>query len=95
MHDTHASVTDCHGYDMSSYELSSILYADDILIICIGKQLFRDCIRYVGLKFGLELNEAKYKVLICNLDLIIRDSQGKPIKTKQSVKYFRNLLPID
>ena len=83
---------------MASFDLASILYADDTLMICRDHhfaQHFLDCIRSVGYKFGLELNDAKCEILGNTDSIDLRDSKGKPIPIKQSIRYLGSLLSID
>ena len=59
----------CEGFEMRDMKINTLFYADDGMILSEGLQATRKSIKILkkeSLKFGLEINQSKSKILIFN-----------------------------
>ena len=76
----------------------SVLYADDTLLIEVDEniaQYYMECVRSLGLEYGLHLNNKKLEVLAVNHDGAITLPDGSAVKRKQCMTYLGSLLSAD
>ena len=74
------------------------MYTDDILLIYRYISITQDhidCIRRISKESGLELNDAKLKVLAINSEDSITNVNGIRIELKECITYLSALLTYD